>query len=66
MKRSPNGVHPTSTEDIFIVELLVVVDKDIYQKVANSSEKMHRYCKDIANMVNAVRFIPKKYIRHSS
>lgn len=36
------------------VELVLVIDQEIYKSMNENVDKVHKYCKDIANIINAV------------
>lgn len=36
------------------VELVIVVDNDVYKDMNENLDKIHQYCKDIANIINSV------------
>lgn len=36
------------------VELVIVVDNDVFKKMDENLDKVHKYCKDIANIINSV------------
>lgn len=38
------------------VDLIIVIDNDIYKGMGEDTKKVHKYCKDIANIINSVCF----------
>lgn len=36
------------------VELVIVIDNDVYKEMNENLDKVHKYCKDIANIINSV------------
>lgn len=36
------------------VELVIVIDNRIYKSMDSDIDRVHKYCKDIANIINAV------------
>lgn len=36
------------------MELVLVIDNDIYKGMNSNLEAVHKYCKDIANIINSV------------
>lgn len=43
-----------SNDQSLFLELVIVVDNDIYKKMDKNLENVHQYCKDVANIVNSV------------
>lgn len=43
-----------SNELSSFVELVIVIDNRIYKSMDSDIDRVHRYCKDIANIINAV------------
>lgn len=39
------------------MELVIVIDNDIYKEMNENLDKVHKYCKDIANIINSVSHI---------
>ncbi|XP_031634876.1 disintegrin and metalloproteinase domain-containing protein 19 [Contarinia nasturtii] len=39
------------------VELVIVVDNDVFKKMDENLDKVHNYCKDIANIINSL-YVP--------
>lgn len=50
MTRGPYNANKHSS----FVELILVVDNKVYHAHNENMKKVHKYCKDIANIVNAV------------
>lgn len=44
-----------ANDQSLFVELVLVVDNAIYTQFGKDFRKIHKHCKDIANIVNAVR-----------
>lgn len=51
--REPYNANKQSS----FVELVIVVDHEVYKKMDENLDKVHKYCKDIANIINSVSFI---------
>lgn len=57
MKRSTDGMlrgPSKANRHSLFVEFVLVVDNAIYRNFDRDFKKIHTYCKDIANVVNAV------------
>lgn len=58
-KRSPGGIQVrgpyNSNKRSSYVELVLVVDNKVFQQLDKNFTKVHQHCKDIANIINAVR-----------
>lgn len=39
------------------VELVIVVDNKVYKSFGENMKKVHKHCKDLANIVNAVSVV---------
>lgn len=48
--REPYNANKQSS----FVELVIVVDHEVYTKMDENLDKVHKYCKDIANIINSV------------
>lgn len=48
--REPYNANKQSS----FVELVIVVDNEIYKEMNENLDKIHQYCKDIANIINSV------------
>lgn len=48
--REPYNANKQSS----FVELVIVVDNDVYKEMDENLDKIHKYCKDIANIINSV------------
>lgn len=53
MDEDIHGPYNADEESAFI-ELVLVVDNEIYKKFNKNLTKVHRHCKDVINVVNAV------------
>lgn len=51
--REPYNANKQSS----FVELVIVVDHEVYKKMDENLDKVHKYCKDIANIINSVSLI---------
>lgn len=53
---SETPVHEpyNANKESSFVELVIVIDNDIYKDLNQSLDKVHKYCKDIANIINSV------------
>lgn len=49
-----------ANETSLYVELVIVVDHDMYIWLDKNVEKVHKYCKDVVNIVNSVKRNLKK------
>lgn len=43
-----------ANENSSCVKLVIVVDNGVYRSMDSDLEKVHHYCKDVANFMNAV------------
>lgn len=48
--REPYNANKQSS----FVELVIVVDSEVYKEMDENLDKIHKYCKDIANIINSV------------
>lgn len=60
-KRSTDGIQVrgpyNSNKRSSYVELVLVVDNKVFKTMDKNFTKVHQHCKDIANIINAVRDI---------
>lgn len=48
-------IEPYNSNELSsFVELVIVIDNRIYKSMNSDLDRVHRYCKDIANIINAV------------
>lgn len=50
--REPYNANKQSS----FVELVIVVDNEVYKKMDENLDKVHKYCKDLANIINSVNW----------
>ena len=56
MIRGPYNANKHSS----YVELVIVVDNKVFKMFGENVKKVHQHCKDLANIVNAVRTFLKE------
>lgn len=52
--KSPAREPYNANKHSSFVELVIVVDNDVYKEMDENLDKIHKYCKDIANIINSV------------
>lgn len=52
--KSPAREPYNANKQSSFVELVIVVDNDVYKEMNENLDKIHKYCKDIANIINSV------------
>lgn len=52
--KSPAREPYNANKQSSYVELVIVVDNDVYKEMNENLDKIHKYCKDIANIINSV------------